>query len=123
MAESASGQVDPTLITYSNGSYHYGFSMPKSSYYQAFGAQNGASHSVGISTGTGMESLLGSEVRVYFYANTIAGKLSEVENGFYTDSVTGTVYILLGSRDSVIIESDDPKSELVQTIIRTIHKE
>ncbi len=80
MTTSASGLVDPTLITYTSNTYHYGFSMPKNSYYQAFGAQNGASHSVGISSGTGMESLAASQVRVYFYANKVIEKLSGGEN-------------------------------------------
>ena len=54
--------------------------MPKNSYYQAFGAQNGASHSVGISSGTGTESLAKSQVRVYFYANKVIENLSGAEN-------------------------------------------
>lgn len=120
---SASGQIDPTLSIYSNSTYHYSFGMPKNSYYQAFGAQNGASHSVGIATGTGVESLAGSEVRVYFYANKIIGKLAGAENGFYSDPTNGTVYLLLNNRDSVMIESNDPESKLVQTIIRTIRSE
>jgi len=97
--------------------------MPKNSYYQAFGAQNGANHSVGIATGTGVDSLSGSEVRVYFYANKIVGKLAGADNGFYTDSTTGTVYILLNNKDSIAIESSSSDSTLVQTIVRTIHEE
>lgn len=49
---SGSGSPDPTLITYTNNTHHYSFSMPKKSYYQAFGAQNGASHTVGINSET-----------------------------------------------------------------------
>lgn len=97
--------------------------MPKKSYYQAFGAQNGASHSVGIASGTGVDSLATSEVRLYFYANKVIGNLATAENGFYTDSTTGNVYILLNSKDSVMIESDNSQSMLVQTIVRTIHEE
>jgi hypothetical protein len=70
-----SGEIDPTWMSYVNSSYHYSFSMPKNSYYQAFGAQNGATHSVGISSGTGVESLAGSQIRIYFYANKILDKL------------------------------------------------
>lgn len=70
-----------------------------------------------------MESLSGSEVRVYFYANKIVEKLSGAENGFYTDPTTHTIYLLLDNKDSVAIESNDPEGKLVQTIIRTIHKE
>lgn len=120
---SRSGEADPTLVTYMNSTYHYGFSMPKNSYYQAFGAQNEANHSVGISTGTGAESLSESDVRVYFYANKVVGKLAEAVNGFYTDPATGTIYILLNDKDSVMIESSNPGSKLVQTIVQTIHKE
>lgn len=120
--ESASGLVDPTLITYSSPTYQYSFSMPKNAYYQAFGAQNGANHSVGISTGTGTESLSESEVRVYFYANKIIGNLSVSDNTMYTDAATGTTYLLLGGTDSVMIEFTDPTSTLVQTITQTIHK-
>lgn len=97
--------------------------MPKKSYYQAFGAQNGASHTVGINSGTWVESFSGSQVRVYFYANKVIGNLTTAENGFYTDSTTGNVYILLNGKDSVMIESDNSESALVQTIIRTIHVE
>lgn len=121
--ESASGLIDPTLVTYSNSAYHYSFSMPKNSYYQAFGAQNGANHSVGITSGTGVESLATSDARVYFYANKIVEKLSGAENGFYTDPATGNVYILLNNKDSVMIESDNSGGNLVQTIIRTIRGE
>jgi len=73
---SLSGQSDPTWMSYSNSTYHYSFSMPKKSYYQAFGAQNGANHALGISTGTGVTSLAESQVRVYFYANKVLDKLS-----------------------------------------------
>lgn len=97
--------------------------MPKNSYYQAFGAQNGANHSVGISTGTGTESLSDSDVRVYFYANKIIGKLTEAANGSYTDPATGTIYLLLNDKDSVMIESSNPNSKVVQTIVQTIHEE
>ncbi|HBB26965.1 TPA: hypothetical protein DCZ36_00525 [Candidatus Gracilibacteria bacterium] len=121
--ESSSGQTVPVLMDYFNQTYRYGFSMPKNSYYQAFGAQNGANHSVGITTGTGVESLSESQVRVYFYANKIVEKLANSENGFYMDSATSTVYLLLNNKDSIIIESDNPESELVQTIIRTVHGE
>ena len=55
---SFSGEIDPSWMSYVNNSYHYGFSMSKNSYYQAFGAQNGANHSIGISSGTGVESLV-----------------------------------------------------------------
>ena len=121
---SLTGIVNPTLITYLNSTFHYGFSMPKSSYYQAFGAQNGANHSVGIATtDTDVESLATSEVRVYFYANKILAELSGAENGFSTDPVTGTIYILLNEKDSVRIESKNPESTIVQTIIQTIHGE
>ncbi|NCP76520.1 hypothetical protein GW819_00270 [Candidatus Gracilibacteria bacterium] len=116
--------VDPTLIIYFNSTFHYGFSMPKNSYYQAFGAQNGANHSVGIATtDTDVESLATSEVRVYFYANKILAELSGAENGFSTDPVTGTIYILLNEKDSVRIESKNPESPIVQTLVQTIHGE
>lgn len=120
---SASGQIIPVGMEYFNQTYRYGFSMPKNSYYQAFGAQNGANHSVGITTGTGVESLSGSEVRVYFYANKIVENLANAENGFSLNPATSTVYLLLNNKDSIAIESDNPESELVQMIIRTVHGE
>lgn len=116
-------EIDPTLITYFNDTYKYGFSMPKNSYYQAFGAQNEANHSVGVNIRTEVNSLSGSDVRVYFYANTIMGDLSEIEQESYIDSTTGTVYLLLNKKDSLLIESSDPQNILVQTILKTAHKE
>lgn len=118
-----SGQMNPTWISYLNSSYHYGFSMPKNSYYQAFGGQNGATHSVGISSGTGVESLATSQVRIYFYANKILDQLSLVTSGTTTDTTTGTIYVLLNKNNSVAIESDNPTGELVQTILQTLHME
>lgn len=78
---------------------------------------------MGINTGTGAETLASSQIRVYFYANKVVGKLTGAENGFYTDTTTNTVYILLNEKDSVAIESDNPNSDIVQTIIKTIHKD
>ena len=73
-------------------------------------------------TGTGVGSFAQSTVRVYFYANKIVEDLYRAENGFYMDPLSQTVYLLLGDKHSVAIESDDAESELVQTIIRTVHK-
>lgn len=98
--------------------------MPKNSYYAAFGAQEGASHSVGVSTtGSGTEALATSDVRVYFYANKVLDELKGAENGFARNSTTGTIYILLGEMNSVRIESEAPDSELVKTIVRTMYME
>ena len=47
-AEAGSGKSlsGHLLIPYYNANFQYGFSLPKNSYYMAFGAQNGANHSV-----------------------------------------------------------------------------
>lgn len=116
-------QADPTWFAYFNNNYHYGFSMPKNSYYQAFGAQNGATHTVGITIGKAIDSLSGNDVRIYFYANKIINEISGRENGQFTDPVSHTIYLLLNNKNSVAIESDNEQSELVQTIIKTIHAE
>ena len=68
-----------------------------------------------------MTSLSESEVRVYFYANKILEKLSGVNNKFTTDPSTGTIYILLDDKHSVMIESKNPESAIVKDIIETIY--
>lgn len=116
-----STQSGSSLIPYYNTNFHYGFSLPKKSYYSGFGAQAGANHTVGISTGTGVESLAESEVRVYFYRNTVLDELNGVESNSFTDPATGTVYILLDQKSSVKIESISPASPIVQAIVETVH--
>ena len=74
-------------------------------------------------TASGVASLETSDVRIYFYANKVDEKLAAAPNGFYKDPATGTIYILLGDKNSVMIESNSQESELVNTIAQTIHME
>lgn len=120
--QTSTGQsLTGAVIPYYNAAHRYGFNLPRNAYYMAFGAQNGASHSVGIKTGTGVESLADSEVRVYLYANRVVDKLTNAPNGFVTDPATGNIYLLLDGKHSVMIESDKPNNPIVNTIIGSIH--
>lgn len=58
---------------YKNESVGYSFAIPKNTAYRGFGAQNGANHTLAISTtGTGVTDFASADVRVYYYKNTPA---------------------------------------------------
>ncbi len=64
---------------YENTLLGYSFEIPRGAYYAGFGARDGASHSVAITTGTGVETWTGALVRVWYFPNTILPEFSEVE--------------------------------------------
>jgi hypothetical protein len=116
----ATGEVVNTDIIYSNESVGYGFSMPRNSYFAGFGAQDGAAHTVGITTGTGAESFSGASVRVWYYPKTQLAELAKSESGFYQDPSTNMTYLMLGS-GSLRIEGD-MESPIVNRIIATVKR-
>lgn len=100
---------------YYNPGNNYSFSVPKGDYFAGFGAQDGASHTVGITAGTGVTSFDTAQVKLYYYKTT----LPELANA--KDNITqegNKTYVKL-ENGSVMIDGD-PTSKTVSTIIATI---
>lgn len=116
----ASGADISTDIVYSNEAVGYSFNMPRNSYFAGFGAQDGAAHTVGITTGTGAESFSGSSVRVWYYPKTQLAELAKSESGFYQDPSINMTYLKLGS-GSLRIEGN-MESPIVNRIIATVKR-
>jgi hypothetical protein len=116
----ASWATVSTEIVYTNDSIGYTFNMPRNSYFAWFGAQDGAAHTVGIATGTGVTSFAEATARVWYYPQTIVPELAKAEGGFYQDPRSNMTYLALGS-GSVRIEGD-MESAVVNTIISSIKR-
>lgn len=97
----------------------YGFSLPKRTYYSGFGAQDGATHSVGIGRGASPESFELSEVKVRFYKGKILAELQNAENGFFEDSSSGIAYLALSGSTLSISGDRSISSDIIDTVIRT----
>lgn len=112
MMLSSSGGFD----AYSTGSYHhyvnehlrYAFAMPNYSYYQGYGAQDGAQHTMAIAlTASGIEQFSEAPVQVFFYkkAPTI---------------VPSTQSVTLADESVVYVRTQAELTEREQRIVHTI---
>ena len=101
--------------SYYNAAYNYSFSVPIWDYYAGFWAQNWASHTVGISSGTGVDTFENAQVKIYYYKD-IVPELKNVTNGIL--QVGNKTYLKL-ENGSVLIDGDT-SSKTVGTIIATI---
>lgn len=122
---SPSGTPQSTMsvegLPYENVSVGYGFVLPKKSYFAGFGAQGGATHTVGVNRGASPESFDLSEVKIRFYKGKLLPELSNAENGFYEDSETGTAYLNL-SGSTLTIEGDRTSfADVVDSVIRSAY--
>jgi len=88
-----------SLALYNTGSYHiyhnesldYSFAMPNYSYYQGYGARDGALHTMAIAlTASGIENIEDAPVQVYFYKKTPTNPPSD--NSVVTPH--GVVYVV-----------------------------
>ena len=88
-----STEHDPSLLTntgkyrvYVNEKIGYRLALPKSVFYQGFGAKDGAVHTIGVSlTQSGVENFDTSEVRVWYYKKApkdISENLYTLSGGF-----------------------------------------
>ena len=77
--------INTTPITFDTGSYQiysnrslgYTLALPKSVYFQGYGARDGSSHSLAISlTASGTDTFEWSDVRVYYYKTEPAGVMA-----------------------------------------------
>lgn len=112
-AASASG-----LQLYFNANYKYGFSLPKNAYYQAFGWQDNAVHTIAINIGTGITDFTSSAIRIYFY-NTILPQAGGQTGAITKDSANGQWFVR-GNTSTLMIESNDLNSTTVNTILQTL---
>ncbi len=108
-------------LPYENVSVGYGFVLPKKSYYSGFGAQGGATHTVGVNRSASPESLELSEVKIKFYKEKILPELSNAENGFYEDSKTNTVYLNLSGSTLVVEGNRAFFSDVIDSVIRSAY--
>ena len=106
------------LIEYKNTTFKYHFSMPKKVYYAAFGARDGAVHTVAIQSDMVPEVFETATVRVFFYGKKILPELKSTTR--YVDPNGKYILLLLNNAYSVRIESDNLKSTTVQAIEATI---
>jgi hypothetical protein len=120
-----SGTVDiPTpkndkVVHYQSNYFKYGFDIPASVYYSAFGGQDGAQHTVAIAKEI-PEALSDGAVRVYFYGKKIVSELQNAHANKYEDPAGKFIYLLLNGQYSVKIEANDINNPIVQKIVQTI---
>ncbi len=131
-AASSTSLANEGLASFSTGSYHiyknewlkYGVALPKYTYYQGFGSQDGATHTLGVAlTSSGLESFWTAEVRVYFYNNKLLPELKNESK--YEDQATGKTYVNL-SGSTLVIEWDRsvPKvANIMDTILQSAEKQ
>lgn len=112
-------KVSATVNHYQNSNFRYGFDIPANLYYAAFGAQDGARHTVGIGK-EDPETLADAGIRVYFYGKVIVPELKNATGGKYTDPSNKYIYLLLDNAFSVKIEAANINHPAVQKIIDTI---
>lgn len=129
---SSASLANEGLASFSTGSYHiyknewlkYGVALPKYTYYQGFGSQDGATHTLGVAlTSSGLESFWTAEVRVYFYNNKLLPELKNESK--YEDQATGKTYVNL-SGSTLVIEWDRsvPKvANIMDTILQSAEKQ
>ncbi|MDD4530633.1 MAG: hypothetical protein PHO80_03730 [Candidatus Gracilibacteria bacterium] len=115
----SSGTSNPNAINYYNPSYKYGFDMPKKVFFNGFGPQNGANHSVGIFTSSGTTDFTQATVKVFFYKKEILEEAKNLEDGekIYTD---GKYYIKSGV-DTIVVEGDK-NSDITNAVVDTIKR-
>ena len=107
-----------SLALYSTGSYHlyhneslgYSFAFPNYAYYQGYGAQAGAAHTMAIGlTASAIENLQDAPVQVYFYKKTPENPPSDnsvvVPQGIVYVVASGAIDTKLKNIIDTIIES------------------
>ena len=107
------------LQMYVNANFNYRFSLPKNVYYQAFGAQDGANHTVAVNVGTGVTDFASAGVKVYFYSKVLPQLSGKTAGTAVTDTANGQVFVR-GTNSSLMVESDNLNSITVETILQTV---
>jgi hypothetical protein len=108
------------VIRYENARFKYGFDISKKVYYSGFGAQWGASHTVGIDKAGMPETLESASVRVYFYGNQILPELQNSANTLYQDPEGKFLLLLVGGKSTVKIEANDLQNPIVTRVVQSI---
>lgn len=108
------------VIRYENARFKYSFDISKKVYYSGFGAQWGASHTVGIDKAGMPETLESASVKVYFYGNQILPELQNSTSALYQDPEGKFLLLLVGGKSSVKIEANDLQNPIVTRVIQSI---
>lgn len=107
------------VLHYQNRDFGYSFDLPNNLYYSGFGSQAGAQHTVGIQTSTSPDTLASATTRVYYFGRKILSEVSSTVP-LYQDPAGKYLVVLLDEKYSIKIESEDIRSEIVQTILQTL---
>jgi hypothetical protein len=118
---SAASATSANAVTYSNASVGYAFDMPKSSYYQGFGSQQGSAHSVAIQAGTGVTDFASATVRVLLY-NSLLEPLAGNDRKSVPDSANNRVYVRVGSGKTAIVEGSSVNDATVQMVVSSLRE-
>lgn len=105
------------VVHYQSSYFKYGFDIPANVYYSAFGAEDGAQHTVGIAK-EDPATLADGAVRVYFYGKKIVPELQNATK--VVDPAGKFIYLLLNGQYSVKIEANDINHPVVQAVVKTI---
>ena len=108
------------MITYFNNSLHYGLSIPKGAYYAGFGSQDGAAHTMGFMSGTGVTDFATSEVKLWYFPSKILPELTQGGGNFYQDPSTNMTYMKLG--DGTIRLNGDMENLILLKIVETVNR-
>lgn len=108
------------VIRYENARFKYSFDISKKVYYSGFGAQWGASHTVGIDKAEMPDTFADASVKVYFYGNQILPELQNSPSTLYQDPEGKFILLLVGGKSSVKIESNDLQNPIVTRVVQSI---
>jgi len=107
-------------ISYYNSYLDYGMSLPRGSYYAGYGGQEGAAHTMGFASGTGVTSFESAPIKLWYYPNKLLAELRNGENSFYQDPGMNMTYLKLGN-GTIKIEGD-MENPIVLEIIKTVNR-
>ena len=115
-----SGTTGSGIVTYYNSYLDYGLSVPKGAYYAGYGSKDGAAHSMGFTTGTGVVDFDTAEVKLWYFPSKILPELKDKESGFYQDPSTNMTYLKLG--DGTIKLEGNMENPILLKIIETVNR-
>jgi hypothetical protein len=108
------------IITYYNNYLDYGLSLPRGSYYAGYGGKDGAAHTMGFATGTGVTGFEEAPVKLWYFPNKLLPELKNGENSFYQDPGSNMTYLKLGN--GTIKIQGDMEDPIVLKIIETANR-
>ncbi len=98
----------------------YGLSLPRGSYYAGYGGRDGAAHTMGFASGTGVTSFDEAPVKLWYFPHKLLPELGNEENSFYQDPSTNMTYLKLGN--GTIKIQGNMEDPILLKIVETVNR-